>query len=139
MGGFVVRLVVCEYKGVHDNMPSAQDDFVNRFLDSPDTAEALAWLAGATRKKPRTLGEDETTVGSIELVEELYAAEARQVLVVEIDRYDEGENTGKLVIELPDNAQDREMLFGIAGKIAEAQGFDAEPDNGQKYLFVMLD
>jgi hypothetical protein len=92
-----------------------------------------------TRKAPRTLGEDETTADSIQLVEEIYAAGAVHVLAVEIDSYDEGENTGKLVIELPANAQDREMVLQIAGKIAESQGFDPESDNGQKYVFVMLD
>ncbi len=75
----------------------------------------------------------------IQLVKEIYAAGAVQVLAVEIDSYDEGENTGKLVIELPTKAQDREMVLGIAGKIAESQGFDSEPYNGQRFVFVMLD
>jgi hypothetical protein len=120
-------------------MSTPKDVFVQRFLGLPNTKEALGWLAGATRKKRRTLGEDETTADSIQLVEEIYAAGAVTVLAVEIVSYDEGENTGKLVIELPANAQDREMVLGIAGKIAESQGFDVEPDVGQRYVFVMLD
>ena len=120
-------------------MTTPQDEFVERFLGLPNTKEALGWLEGSTRKKPHTLGEDESTANAIQLVEEIYAAGAVQVLAVEIDSYDEGENTGKLVIELPANAQDREMVLGIAGKIAESQGFDPEPDNGQRYVFVMLD
>ncbi len=74
-----------------------------------------------------------------QLVEELYAAGAVEVLAVEIDRYEEGENSGKLVIELSQIAQDREMVLDIAGKIAESQGFDRVTDDGQKYVFVMLD
>jgi hypothetical protein len=58
---------------------------------------------------------------------------------VEIAAYDEGENSGKLVIKLSDKATDREMVLGIAGKIAESQGFTADPDTGQRYVFVMLD
>jgi hypothetical protein len=117
----------------------SSDEFVQQFIGAPETKEALVWLGGATRKKPRTLGEDETTADSVQLVEELYAAGAVEVLAVEIVRYDEGENSGKLVIELPQNEQDREMVFDIAGKIAESQGFDRGTDNGQKYVFVMLD
>jgi hypothetical protein len=58
---------------------------------------------------------------------------------VDIDREDDMENTGKLLIELPDDSTDRESVLAIAAKIAESQGFDAEPDTGQKYVFVMLD
>jgi hypothetical protein len=115
------------------------DEFVQQFIGTPETKEALDWLSGATRKKPRMLGDDETTADSIQLVEELYAAGAVEVLAVEIVRYEEGENSGKLVIELPQKAQDREMVFDIAGKIAESQGFDRDTDVGQKYVFVMLD
>jgi hypothetical protein len=115
------------------------DEFVQQFIGAPETKEALDWLGGATRKKPRTLGEDETTADSIQLVEELYAAGAVEVLAVEIVRYDEGENSGKLVIELPQTAQDREMVLDIAGKIAESGGFDRETDDGQRYVFLMLD
>ena len=117
----------------------ATNEFAQRFIGSPDTEEALQWLTSATQKQIRTLGEDETTAESIQLVEELYAAGAVTVLAVEIDRYDEGENSGKLLIELSDDAQDREMVLGIVGKLAESQGFDAESDNGQRYAFVMLD
>jgi len=117
----------------------ATDEFAQRFIGSPDTEEALQWLKGATRKQIRTLGQDETAAESIQLVEELYAAGAVTVLAVEIDRYDEGENAGKLLIELSDDAQDREMVLRIVTKIAESQGFDAEPDDGQRYAFVMLD
>ena len=72
----------------------------------------------------------------MQLVEELYAAGAVEVLAVEIDRYEEGENSGKLVIELSQIAQDREMVLDIAGKIAESQGFDRETDNGQKIYLL---
>lgn len=120
-------------------MANPSDEFVQPFLGATETEEALEWLRGATRKKPRTLGEDETTADSVQLVEELYAAGAVEVLAVEIDRFDEGQNSGKLVIELSPAAQDREMVLEIAGKIAESQGFDRPLDSRQKYVFVMLD
>ncbi|MEM6691863.1 MAG: hypothetical protein AAF664_20710 [Planctomycetota bacterium] len=73
------------------------------------------------------------------MVEELYAAGAARVLAVDIDREADGENTGSLLIELSDDAADRETVLDIVRKIAEPQCFDAEPDTGQTHAFVMLD
>jgi hypothetical protein len=59
---------------------------------------------------------------------------------VKIDRYPDGEeNTSKLVISLPKEKAARKKLFGWAADRAEEQGYDPEPDVGQKDLFVMLD
>lgn len=113
------------------------DDFVSQFLNHPDTEEAKSWLEGATGEEFRTLGEHDSTEASMAIVDQFYAAGAVTVLAVEIDREDE--NTGKLVIELPSDSARRESVLAIASQIAESQGFDAEPDTGQKYVFVMLD
>ena len=96
-------------------------------------------MPGATPKHFRSLGEHDSTEESIALVEELYAAGAAKVLAVDIDRDDDGDNTGKLLIELSDDSADRNTVLTIAGKIAESQGFDAESDTGQRHVFVMLD
>lgn len=115
------------------------DNFIQRLLRLQNTKEAREWLEGSTRVSPRTLGEDGSTTISKQLVEEIYAAGAVQVWAVEIDSYDKGENTGKLVIELPKDARDREMILRIIAKVAESQGFEPEPDMGQCFVFVMLD
>ena len=116
------------------------DAFVERFLDSPNTKEALSWLRAASESDFRSVGEHETTEESIALIEEVYDAGAAEVLAVEIDEYpDEGQNTGKLVIKLPDDTNARQRVFAWVGEIAQSQGFDAEQDSGQSYLFVMLD
>jgi hypothetical protein len=49
------------------------------------------------------------------------------------------DNTGKLVIELPKGWNKRKGLFEWAAKIAKGVGFGPTPDEGQQYLFVMLD
>ncbi|MEO0769499.1 MAG: hypothetical protein AAFY72_08700 [Cyanobacteria bacterium J06649_4] len=118
---------------------SPQDEFVQRFFGLPSTKEALEWLRRNDHKRLRTLGEYDTTANSIQLVEEMYAAGAVRVLAVEIDAYEDEENTGKLVIELPTTQKDREKVLSIVGKIAESQGYDPEPDEEQRYVFVMLD
>jgi hypothetical protein len=90
------------------------------------------------RKENHTLGElghDESVV----LADAVYKAGAAHVYAVEIDEYEQGSNTGKLVVELPSNPADRKRVLGWAGKIAREQGFDPETDVGQRYVFVMLD
>jgi hypothetical protein len=115
------------------------DDFAQRFLGAPETKEALEWLKGSSDDFHCTLGEHESTSESIQLVEQFYAAGAAKVLAVEIFRYEEGENTGNLLIELSNEQQAREKVLAIAGEISQSQGFDAEPDSGQQYVFLMLD
>ncbi|MHC4333566.1 MAG: hypothetical protein ACYSUP_02735 [Planctomycetota bacterium] len=116
------------------------DEFVQRFLGDPNSREVLNWLRASSEDDFRSLGELETTDESITLVQEIYEAGAVYVLAVEIDEYPEGQNTGKLVIKLPeDDADARKRVFAWAGNVAQQQGFDPEQDSGQSYLFVMLD
>jgi hypothetical protein len=117
------------------------DEFVQQFLGAPDTREVLEWL----RSKPegelcRSLGESGSTEDSIALAQEIYDAGAVEVLAVEIDDYEgEGQNTGRLVIKLPDEPDARKRVFAWAGAIAESHGFDPDIDTGQCYIFSMLD
>lgn len=115
------------------------DEFVQQFLESPSTKEALAWLQAGSDSDFRSVGESESTEESIALIQQIYDAGAEEVLAVDIDEYPEGQNTGKLVIRLPADPAARERVFAWAGEIAESQGFDAEQDSGQSYVFVMLD
>jgi hypothetical protein len=114
------------------------DSFIQRFLDDPSSREAREWLLSG---EDNTLGELEFNDESIALVEEAYAAGAHKVIAVEIDKYEDVplQNTGKLVIELPSEPAKRVTAFAWAGKIAESQGFEAEEDEGQSHVFLMLD
>ncbi len=115
------------------------DEFVQQFLDDPETTEALAWLKAAEHDDSRSLGEFGSAAESIELVNRFYDAGAAEVLAVEIDDDDDYANTGKLVIKLPTETDRRGAVLSVAGEIAVSQGFDPEPDSGQSYVFVMLD
>ena len=117
----------------------AMDDFANQFLDAPDTEEAQSWLHGVRPNQVRTLGEHDSAEESIALVKNFYAAGAVRVLAVDIDRDEEHENTGRLLIELPHDASDRASVLAIVDNVARSVGFDSEPDLGQSYAFVMLD
>jgi len=110
------------------------DSFCRELLETGGPQEVSKWI----HEGKNTLGElgrDE----SISLADGIYKAGAPHVYAVEIDEYDQGENTGKLIIELSDDAAARKRAFAWAGKIAREQGFDPECDVGQRYIFSMLD
>jgi hypothetical protein len=123
-------------------MPSQleqHEQFIRERLNDPNSvkAEALEWLKSSDGKN--TLGELGSTEESIALVEAIYATGAEEVIAVEIDDYDGRQNSGKLVIRLPQDAGLRRPVFDWHGRQAETMGFDAEPDIGQSHLFSMLD
>jgi len=115
------------------------DEFELQLLAGPAVREALAWLQ-ETREPSRSLGEATGQDESIRFVNELYALGAVTVHAVEIDGAPtEDQNTGKLVIELPQEQGKRDKLLDYCGELAIELGFDPEPDVGQRYLFLMLD
>lgn len=116
-----------------------------RLASAPTAMEAREWLKTGHKRgfSSVTLGELASTKESLALVEQAYAAGAVRVIAIEIDDYPDfkggHQNTGRLVITLPDAESKRAKVFAWGGKIAEEQGFDATVDDGQRYLFVMLD
>lgn len=119
--------------------------FCEQLISAPNAKEAREWLqTGRARGFALvTLGELNSTEESLALVEEAYAAGAVTVTAVEISDYPDilggCQNTGHLVVTLPDDPSERAEVLAWIGKIAEEQGFDAETDVGQRYVFVMLD
>jgi hypothetical protein len=114
------------------------DAEIESLRTASDTHEALGWLRGGTEEDFRSIGELETTEESIQLVQLIYQAGATEVLAVEIDRFDEGQNTDTLLIKLPDNREKRHRLLEWAGAVAQQQGFEPEHDTGQSYLVLTL-
>lgn len=114
--------------------------FIKELL-SGASAEALGWLRGAPEDAYRSLGElpyDE----SMQLVERLYALGATKVHAVKIEQTPgtDDESTNHLLIELPppDNTEARARLFEYENQYAESEGFEGEPDRGQKFLYLKL-
>jgi hypothetical protein len=116
-----------------------EDEFPMKLLRGPKVREALGWLQECSSPL-RTLGESTSQGDSIALVQRFYSLGAVSVHAVEIHG-DRGEfqNSGRLIIELPQEAARRKQLFQACGEIAEDMGFDPDSDIGQKYIFVMLD
>jgi hypothetical protein len=110
--------------------------FIEKLLASRK-AEALAWLNSPSSF--RNLGELARTEASVTFVKRIYSLGAIKVLAVEIIDYPEGENTGKLLVELPEDRFLRGELFAFEREFAESMGFDGTADEGQRYLFLKLD
>jgi len=112
--------------------------FVKKLLASRKS-EALEWLEGGSAKSFRNIGELETTEESIAFIQRLYTLGAKTVLAVEIIEWEEGENTGNLLVELPREGHLRIELFAFEKQHAESMGFEGAEDTGQLYLYFKLD
>jgi hypothetical protein len=121
---------------------AGNDKWYESLISTPNAKEARAWLRGG-RKQGFTLGKLESTEESLALVEDGYAAGAVRVTAVEIEDYSDmgGYQTSKrVVVTLPDEpAKKRARALAWAGKVANEQGFDGEPDIGQRYVFLFFD
>jgi hypothetical protein len=116
-----------------------QKHFIQKFLDNPNKQEVIAWLdKDVDENYAVTLGEMAVTE-SYDFAQKIYEYGAVEVIAVEIDSYPDGENTGKLLIVLPDDFEKRKTLFVWNAKNAESLGFESDKDFGQEYLFVRLD
>lgn len=118
-------------------MEDDHEELLARFL-AGDNAEAMEWLRGGSDGAFRTLSEM-TPAESVEFVRRLYELGADQVLAVEIDVYAEEANTGHLLVKLPADGGARDRLFAFERLQSASQGFDAEADRGQDYLYLKLD
>lgn len=115
------------------------DELPLKLLHGSHVREALGWLQ-ESRNPSRSLGEARNQDDSIKLVEKLYQLGAQAVHATEIKSSpSRDQNSGRLILELPEQQEKRKKLFRICGKIAKAGGFDADPDVRQRYLLLMLD
>ena len=115
------------------------DELPLKLLQGPRVREALAWLQ-ESRQPSRSLGEATGQDESIRLVKELYSLGAVSVHAVEIDGgAGDEQNTGRIVIELPQDRQQRENLLEFCGELARDAGFDSEFDLEQRYVLLTLD
>lgn len=118
---------------------SVDDEFLQSLVDDENTTDALAWLQ-ETDVPPRSLGESSNLAASIDLTEALYALGAIKVHAIEIvGAPDEPQNSGKIIIQVPERPAMRRKLFAFVGEIAIEMGFDPEIDTGQRLLLIMLD
>ena len=115
------------------------DEMEKSIIASGNAREAMSWLTEVNVPE-RSLGECSSSETSVELIQELYNLGAIKVWVFDIDGGStEEQNSGRLIVELPNEPQKRTLLLAKCAKIGSESGFDAEPDTGQQYTLLMLD
>lgn len=100
---------------------------------------AKEWLGEAIEPGARTLGEMDHAVSML-LVDSLLGLGAAEVLAVKIESRDDSEHetTNHLVVELPEDAHTRARVFAFVNAYSKWMGFDAERDEEQSHLYLML-
>lgn len=120
---------------VPDTAAAAQMDlFCDQMLRKGVCADAESWIVS----KNHTLGEY-SHVKSRNLFHKLKQLGTSRVYACDIDDSDENQNTGHLVVELPESPTERKAVMREIGRLSQQQGFQRDPDNGQRYAYIKLD
>jgi hypothetical protein len=112
------------------------DTCAKKILETRDVHEARAWLTEVSDPE-RTLGEDTDGKASRNIAEAFYKAGAKHVWVFDVNEADQ--NSGRLLVELPDAPDERKATLKVCNRWATKLGFNREKDMGQHYVMVMLD
>jgi hypothetical protein len=112
------------------------DRFCLELMSSGRSEDAVTWMS----QKGSTLGEMDRAK-SRRFIMKLNGLNAKKIVACQINAYGEGlgENSGDLVVELPEEPTDRAKLFKFMGRRAQLLGFDPDLDNGQQYGYIKLD
>jgi len=103
------------------------DDLPLQLLRGSNVREALAWLE-ESREPSRSLGEATSQGNSIKLVKKLYSLGAVAIHAVEIDGAPDAEqNSGKLVVELPADAEHRKQVLAYTNRRNPPPGIRSGP------------
>lgn len=110
---------------------------MKRSVDGP---EARDWLA--QNRHPAPLASNRfSRDDSRRFVESLYDAGSPSVLVAasNIRREDEGDYADALHVRLPVDPAKRKAVLALCGAEAKLQGFSADSDTGQEWVFLWWD
>jgi hypothetical protein len=121
--------------GLDPSQLTKSDLFCAKLMEKGRRANAVEWI----QSEGHTLGEMDHSE-SRRLVTKLMDLGAVAIHACEIDSYSEGEeNTGHLVVELPSPSRARKALRKALNRLAREQGYEGDPDKGQRYSYVKLD
>jgi len=124
-----------------DDRSRKHDALIARLLNDPEKQEALGWVKNHGPDDERTVGGCKTNPASIQFVQEIYNLGALQIFAINIrpNRNGKGQYTGKLVVQLPSEAEPREALFNWCKRQGDSLGFSPDPDRGESHLYLLLD
>ncbi|MES2036385.1 MAG: hypothetical protein V4495_00985 [Pseudomonadota bacterium] len=113
----------------------AHDEWCGNLIAERGGEDAFAWF-----ENPKATLGLMNRAKSRRMLTTLQNAQCGSVFACDIERIDSPyENTGHLVIELPQASDMRKKVFKLAGRILQEQGYEASPDNDQKCLYLKLD
>lgn len=110
------------------------DSFCRELIQNENSENAAEWI-----KNPKARLGELSRRASRELIAKLLRDGALRVHACEISREPDMENTGHLVVELPESPSSRRSLLRTAGNWAMKQGFEPTPDDGQSMVYIKLD
>ena len=127
--------------GNSESHESEHEQLIQRLLSDPAKMEAMGWLKSVHPGENRTVGACELNVESLEFVQKIYDLGALEILAVNIHPHPNGagEHTGKLVVTLPQNPEQRTAIFEWCRLQGDSLGFTPESDQGESHLFLLLD
>jgi len=107
--------------------------------------EARSWLRANPNPHLFASNRFESKAASVAFVDSLYHLGADTVYVLNVfqepDRIQEegGPYADALLLRLPSERTVRDRLFAMQAREARAEGFDPDPDRGQRYLYFWWD
>jgi len=127
--------------GNSESHESEHEQLIQRLLSDPAKMEAIGWLKSGRMGETRTVGAYESNADSLEFVQKIYALGATEIMAINVHPHPNGagEHTGKLVVTLPENPQQRSAIFEWCRLQGDSLGFTPESDQGESHLFLLLD
>jgi hypothetical protein len=111
------------------------DEFCRQLLSKGVVEDLGEWILAARA----TLGERDRR-SSRNIVRGIYRNGAARAWACDIQTYSAGVfGTSHLVVQLPEDVLSRVRLLAFLAGLARQQGFDGDPDDGQKFGYLKLD
>ena len=95
---------------------------IGKLLADPAKEDLFSWLKAGTKEAPRTLGELRSPAASLKLALRIYRAGPKKIWAVEIQKGAEFQNTGRLVVVLPEAKAARAAVFNVVNALSAKQG-----------------
>lgn len=107
--------------------------------------EARAWLGATANLYPFASNRFHSKAAAAAFIDSLYGLGADTVYVLDVQqdsatiRLEGGPYADALLLRLPADRAARGRLFAVQAREARREGFDPDPDRGQRYLYFWWD
>jgi hypothetical protein len=118
---------------------------LDQYKDQGPRYEARSWLRANLNPDPFASNRFESKAAIVAFVDSLYQLGADTVYVLNVSQEPEqvqqegGPYADALLVRLPSERTARDRLFAVQAREARGEGFDPDPDRGQRYLYFWWD